>query len=58
MYADTTSSRKLGKLSKELLELLTELGARREKDREKVFVRPGDYAQYESLKDFFVEHVI
>lgn len=52
MYADTDSSRKLGKLSGELLDLVTELGARRRNNEEDVFVRPSDYAKYEALLKF------
>jgi len=55
MFADTLSSRKVGKFSASLLDLLTELGARREKDSEKVFIRPSDYAKYEALKAYFIE---
>lgn len=52
MYADTCSSKKLGSLSAQLLNLLTELGSRRSKQKEKVFVRPADFACYKSLKSF------
>jgi hypothetical protein len=52
MYADTKSSRELGKLSGRLLDLVTELGSRREDDDEDVFVRPSDYAKYEALLRF------
>jgi hypothetical protein len=52
MYSDTRTSNKLGKFSAELLNLLTELGSRRSKDSERVYIRPADYAQYVALKQF------
>lgn len=52
MYTDTVSSNKVGKLSGRLLDLLTELGARRSTQTDKVFIRPSDFAKYEALKSF------
>lgn len=53
MYVDTVSSKKLGKLSRQLLDLITEIGSRRKKNSEKAFIRPSDYTAYSALKQYF-----
>lgn len=57
MYADTTTSHEIGKLSGRLLDLLTELSARRSKDTEFAYVRPADYAQYAALRNFLDQYI-
>jgi hypothetical protein len=55
MYLDTKTSRKIGKLSSSLLELITEAGARRKDNEENVYIRPRDFALFEALSKYFTE---